>query len=65
MAFFNLLKGIGIVVSVLSAGFSYKAGRSKLTDAKYEISTYDVTGISPQSMTVAQLLKGLASSGTL
>ena len=26
---------------------------------------YDVTGISPQSRTVAQLLKGFASSGTL
>jgi hypothetical protein len=27
--------------------------------------TYDVTGMSPQSRTVAQLLNGLASSGTL
>ena len=26
---------------------------------------YEVTGMSPQSMTVAQLLNGLASSGTL
>lgn len=26
---------------------------------------YDVTGISPQSMTLAQLLKGFVSSGTL
>ena len=27
--------------------------------------TYDVTGTSPQSITVAQLLKGLAARGTL
>lgn len=28
-------------------------------------STYDVTGISPQSRTLAQLLKGLVAKGTL
>lgn len=29
------------------------------------VETYEVTGISPQSSTVAQLLNGLASRGTL
>lgn len=59
MTFFDLLDCVGIVVtknvSVLSG--------SSMTDEKVE--TYDVTGTSPQSSTVAQLLKGLASSGTL
>lgn len=43
----------------------FKNSHGKLIFADLSRPTYEVTGISPQSMTVAQLLKGLASSGTL
>ena len=56
MAFFDLLDCIGVVISE-------KPSEPLLMRMSYE--TYDVTGISPQSRTVAQLLKGLASRGTL
>lgn len=62
MAFLDLLQGIGIIVTIMISVFKCE---SSLTVAKESSSTYEVTGISPQSMTVAQLLKGLASSGTL
>ena len=56
---FDLLDCVGIVV----------AGMCQLTVSIYAgdrgIETYDVTGTSPQSSTVAQLLNGLASRGTL
>ena len=59
VAFFDLLDCVGIVVAedVLMLDIS--------SVIAWEGETHDVTGISPQSNTVAQLLKGLASSGTL
>lgn len=59
MTFFNLLDRVGIVVTEDVSVLSVSA---KTID---KVETYDVTGTSPQSSTVAQLLKGLASSGTL
>ena len=59
MTFFDLLDCVGIVV----AGDMSVLGSSSVV--VWEVETYDVTGISPQSITVAQLLKGLASRGTL
>ena len=59
VTFFDLLDCIGIVV----AGDKSVFGSSSLV--VWEVETHDVTGISPQSITVAQLLKGLASRGTL
>ena len=44
----------------MSMGCDHDLGGSGRQDK-----TYDVTGISPQSMTVAQLLNGLVSNGTL
>ena len=59
VTFFDLLDCVGIIV----------AGDVLVLDISgviaWERGTYDVTGISPQSNTVAQLLKGLASRGTL
>ena len=58
VALFNLLNGVGVVVPMrLSVALS--------EFRKINCRTYEVTGISPQSNTVAQLLKGFASSGTL
>ena len=59
--FFDLLDCVGIVV----AGMCQLVGSiwGGLTGVYME--TYDVTGTSPQSSTVAQLLNGLASRGTL
>lgn len=54
---FDLLNCVGVVV----AGGRVSAGPVIVRLSE----TYDVTGISPQSITVAQLLKGLASRGTL
>ena len=59
MTFFDLLDCVGIVV----AGDMSVLGSSAVL--VWTVETYDVTGISPQSITVAQLLKGLASRGTL
>lgn len=59
VTFFDLLDCVGIVV----AGDMSVLGSSSVV--VWEVETYDVTGISPQSITVAQLLKGLASRGTL
>lgn len=58
VAFFNLVNSPGVVVSALQSApkaHSYSVG----------LETHEVTGISPQSSTVAQLLNGFASSGTL
>ena len=59
MPIFDLLDRVGIVVT----------GKVSVLDIYGAITwkgeTYDVTGMSPQSSTVAQLLKGLASRGTL
>jgi hypothetical protein len=38
---------------------------SRDTTVQVHRTTYDVTGISPQSRTVAQLLNGFVSNGTL
>lgn len=57
VAFFDLLEGPFVVVSA-SQSAVYLGCRLKW-------STYEVTGISPQSITFAQLLNGFASSGTL
>ena len=60
VAVFDLLDCVGIVVagrtSVLGSSNGASFGEER---------THDVTGTSPQSITVAQLLKGLASRGTL
>jgi len=58
VAVLDLLDGVGVVVpfSISIASPNYRS------DIEYP---YDVTGISPQSSTVAQLLKGFASRGTL
>jgi len=56
VTFFDLLYGVCIVVSVRLSVLLNVCGMR---------GTYEVTGISPQSRTVAQLLKGLASRGTL
>ena len=55
MAFFNLLNGICIVIATDHQTLPF-----------FEtFLTHEVTGISPQSKTVAQLSKGFAASGTL
>lgn len=58
MPFFDLVQGVGVVVpeAVLASLARRGAGRG---DA------HEVTGMSPQSSTVAQLLKGFVSRGTL
>lgn len=58
VAFFDLLDSIRIVIPdrELARCTYHRLGRP---------SPYEVTGISPQSRTVAQLLNGFASSGTL
>lgn len=56
MTLFDLLDGVGIVVTALLSD-SFSRATVQLT--------YEVTGISPQSNTLAQLLNGFASSGTL
>jgi hypothetical protein len=55
VALLNLLNGKGIVITGIIGIFSFEV----------EAPTYDVTGISPQSMTFAQLLNGFALRGTL
>ena len=57
--FFDLLDCVSIVV----AGMCQLIGSTLCGD--WSMETYDVTGTSPQSSTVAQLLNGLASRGTL
>ena len=56
MAVLNLLEGPSVVVSSSLSVLGVSAKRN---------ATHDVTGISPQSSTVAQLLKGLVLRGTL
>ena len=55
VAFFDLVKCPGVIVTSRVS--------SRLVELRHH--TYDVTGMSPQSMTVAQSLNGLASNGTL
>ncbi len=57
MSFLDLVDGVGIIVSI--------APISTATVTIYPSGAYEVTGISPQSRTVAQLLNGFASRGTL
>lgn len=58
MPFFDLFQGIGVIITV--------AGIEPLAfPMECKLKTHEVTGISPQSTTVAQELKGLASRGTL
>lgn len=57
MSFLDLVDGIGIVVS--------NTPISTVTVVLHAGGTYEVTGISPQSSTVAQLSNGFASRGTL
>jgi hypothetical protein len=59
VAFFDLLQSVGIVVS------SVQCQQLQMPSNHSVESTYDVTGMSPQSMTLAQELKGFALSGTL
>lgn len=59
VTFFDLLQRIGVVISV---GRCKDSTRSRKSTA---LRTYDVTGMSPQSMTLAQELNGFALSGTL
>ena len=61
MAFFDLLERPSIVVPVVVLGISTEA----LSGIEKLFSTYEVTGISPQSRTLAQLLNGFVSMGTL
>lgn len=61
MAFFDLLDGEFVVVSVGLSVLLVRRRRSSFWTGF----TYEVTGISPQSMTVAHELNGFASSGTL
>lgn len=63
MALLNLLEGKRVVVTA-----SLLATLLPLLQARQgprKAITYDVTGISPQSRTLAQLSKGFASRGTL
>ena len=57
MALLDLVKRKGVVVS--------RMGVNTPTSERLIGFPYEVTGISPQSRTVAQLLKGFVSSGTL
>lgn len=57
VSFFNLVKSPGIVIPARQF--------SICTIADADSRTYDVTGMSPQSRTVAQLLNGFVSNGTL
>lgn len=59
VAFFDLLDCMGVVVAGAVSGFCSSSALA------WKGGTHDVTGMSPQSTTVAQLLKGLASRGTL
>lgn len=54
---FNLLDCVGVVVASRSS--------APITTASSGLKAYEVTGISPQSNTVAQLLNGFAARGTL
>lgn len=58
MALFNLLNCVFIVIPA-------KHIKDIFQLLLLEEKPYEVTGISPQSNTVAQLLKGFASRGTL
>ena len=57
VSFLDLVDGVGIVVSTVTV--------STVTVLSHPNGTHEVTGISPQSSTVAQLLNGFASRGTL
>jgi len=54
VSLFDLVKSPGVVIS---------AAVSTVVEVRVE--SYEVTGISPQSSTVAQLLNGFVSNGTL
>jgi hypothetical protein len=56
VAFFDLVERPGVVVSVANGQYGLEGIWG---------GTYDVTGMSPQSKTVAQLLKGFVAKGTL
>jgi hypothetical protein len=56
VAFFDLVNGVCIIITISS---------SEVFSSRKLLKTYEVTGMSPQSITVAQLLNGLASRGTL
>jgi hypothetical protein len=63
VAFFNLLERICVVVPLqtyLLVLFNLSSERTRRSKA-----TYEVTGMSPQSTTLAQELNGFAASGTL
>lgn len=54
MPFFNLLKRVGIIVATNRVS-------AFLTNVSFnKLISYEVTGMSPQSMTFAQELKGFA-----
>jgi hypothetical protein len=57
VAFLDLVEGVGVVVPVFVSARNMCRARGECP--------YEVTGMSPQSSTVAQLLKGLVSRGTL
>lgn len=57
VALFDLLNRVGIVIA--------RNFHQRCVNYDDAVRTYEVTGISPQSRTVAQLSKGFASRGTL
>ena len=64
---FNLLKRISVVVPAhMTKSASARSPHSDPDKAHMRWkATYEVTGMSPQSMTLAHELNGFASSGTL
>lgn len=56
MAFFDLVESPSVVVPARSGS---------VASLQVQAEAYEVTGISPQSRTVAHELKGLVSNGTL
>lgn len=68
MALFDLLDCVGVVVAGVcwvSLAFGLFFFPMMMMMGGKGSEAYDVTGISPQSRTLAQLLKGFVSSGTL
>ncbi len=63
MALLNLLERICIVVPAQM--HKSASSRPDFAETRRWKATYEVTGISPQSMTFAQELNGFAASGTL
>lgn len=58
MPFLDLVDGVGVIVSTTIVR---TAAPTTTTDGR----AYEVTGMSPQSSTLAQLSNGFASRGTL